>query len=70
MAIDRLHDAFHERDMERTLRGRFYVLRQELQLHANRCLSKATAWLANIVLVFGSLDITKQRVAIQSLQPS
>ena len=23
MAIDRLHDTFHERDMERTLRGRF-----------------------------------------------
>merc|ERR1711988_599166 len=69
MATDRLHKTFQERDMERTLQGRLFVLRQKVQLYASRSLSKATAWLVDAVLVFGSIDITKQRVMIQLLQP-
>merc|ERR1711988_264315 len=69
MATDRLHKTFHERDMERTLRGRLYILRQKLHLYASRSLSKTTATLVNGVLVFGSIDLTKQRVVIQSFQP-
>merc|ERR1711871_1812843 len=40
-----------------------------LQLYASRSSSKTTATLVNGVLVFGSIDLTKQRVVIQSFQP-